>query len=356
MCWSSSAKVRLAFGAPRVQTSPARFKPTLMPLAQGRCTSPAMTFAMPFSGAAPALQARDVRKSRARAAYAVLGAALLAFPLVPAGHVIPGSAKARFAIPSLTPAAFTELQPESRGGDLSSAGEFALSPAPPFVASYSDPASALRAETCLTEAIYYEGALEPDNGQRAIAQVVLNRVRHPAYPDNVCGVVFEGQARSTGCQFTFTCDGSRARAPVPSLWARAHRIAKAALGGAVAPEVGLSTHYHADYVTPYWSASLDATGQIGRHKFYRWRGNNGQPAAFVMRYSGREPLIAAYTPPPAGSRQDDRQSATLPTATLAMPGGGETSTSAPALALAQPAAGPFKARPLRLDNQNASAP
>lgn len=313
-----------------------------------------MSFAMPVSGAESAPTLRDLRKGGTRAVSAALFVALLAFPFFPVGQALPGSARARFALPTSVPGISAELQPRI-GGDSAATSGFALQPAKPFLASYSDAASALRAETCLTEAIYYEGALEPENGQRAIAQVVLNRVRHPAYPNSVCGVVFEGQARSTGCQFTFTCDGSRARAPVPSLWARANRIARAALGGAVAAEVGLSTHYHADYVIPYWSATLDPSGQIGRHKFYRWRGNNGQLAAFTNRYSGREPLIAAYTPPPAGAKQGGLPAGSAPGIVAASTGG---PPPAPMLAITPPtpAPAPFKARPLRLESKTADAP
>jgi spore germination cell wall hydrolase CwlJ-like protein len=225
---------------------------------------------------------------------------LLTVPIVPLQPGDPARVAAGAPFIAARSGQSSELVPASLTEALDPATGQAFGAAQPFMARYSDAASALRAETCLTEAIYYEGALEPEAGQRAIAQVVLNRVRHPAYPDTVCGVVFQGQERSTGCQFTFTCDGARARAPVPNLWRRANLIARAALGGAVVPEVGLSTHYHADYVNPYWSASLEPEGQIGRHLFYRWRGGAGQAPAFSMRYSGREPLIAAWSARPAG--------------------------------------------------------
>lgn len=225
-----------------------------------------------------------------------------------------------------------------------------LVPAPPFAAAYGDAASAMRAETCLTEAIYYEGATESERGQRAIAQVVLNRVRHPAYPDNVCGVVFEGQHLPTGCQFTFTCDGSRARRPVPYLWERAKLVAKAALGGMVAEDVGLATHYHADYVAPYWAPSLDPAGQVGRHVFYRWRGSAGRPEAFSTRYSGREPLIAAYSPRGQSAQAQVQPGATDETA-LPLPEPERIAEVA-----APPARVPFTARPLRMAGNEAPKP
>src|SRR5690606_31870118 len=83
-----------------------------------------------------------------------------------------------------------------------------------------------RAVKCLAQAIYYEAASEPDAGQRAVAQVVLNRVAHPTYPNSVCGVVFQGSERRTGCQFSFTCDGSLKRKPSRTFWERAERVAR----------------------------------------------------------------------------------------------------------------------------------
>lgn len=138
---------------------------------------------------------------------------------------------------------------------------------------------------CLTQAVYYEAASEPDEGQRAVAQVVLNRVRHPAFPNTVCGVVFQGSERVTGCQFSFTCDGSLARVPSLSGWARAERVAREALAGKVAAAVGNSTHYHASYVVPYWAPTLDKAATIGAHIFYMMRGFLGSPRAFYDRYN-----------------------------------------------------------------------
>jgi spore germination cell wall hydrolase CwlJ-like protein len=145
-----------------------------------------------------------------------------------------------------------------------------------------------RALECLTSAIYYEAAQEPTDGQRAVAQVVLNRVRHPAFPNSVCGVVYEGSTRSTGCQFTFTCDGSMAYAPMPALWNRARKVAEDALNGHVHAPVGYATHYHANYVVPYWASSLVKTDVEGAHIFYRWAGGWGLPASFTDRWSGIE--------------------------------------------------------------------
>jgi len=159
-----------------------------------------------------------------------------------------------------------------------------------FAGTFSDRA---RAQQCLTMAIYYEAASEPDAGQRAVAQVVLNRVAHSAYPDTVCGVVFQGSERRTGCQFSFTCDGSLARKPARMWWDRAASVARAALAGAVYAPVGLATHYHTVQIHPYWADSLESVGTIGAHRFYKWRGAAGKPAAFsTAAYVGGEPVPA----------------------------------------------------------------
>ena len=165
-------------------------------------------------------------------------------------------------------------------------------PARPFIlkASGEDRAAAVR---CLTQAIYYEAAVEPLEGQRAVAQTVLNRVRHPGYPKSVCGVVYQGALRTTGCQFSFTCDGSLARVPNPVIWSRAERLAIDALGGHVEKAVGTATHYHADYVSPYWAPTLYKIVQIGRHIFYRWTGPWGLPPAFNGKYAGGEANLTA---------------------------------------------------------------
>lgn len=166
----------------------------------------------------------------------------------------------------------------------------------PFIMETTDWESYSRALDCLTAAVHYEAANEPAVGQAAVAQVVLNRVRHPAYPSTVCGVVFQGSERETGCQFTFTCDGSLARPPRPEAWARARAVASAALNGLVIPNVGMATHYHADYVAPIWATNLVKLGQIGVHIFYRWTGAWGLPGAFNVAHPGTEPLLPDMAP------------------------------------------------------------
>ena len=163
----------------------------------------------------------------------------------------------------------------------------------PFLLARVDGAARSRALECLTSAVYYEAGQESADGQRAVAQVVLNRVRHPAFPATVCGVVYEGSTRPTGCQFTFTCDGSLFGQPSPEAWNRARAIAAAALNGYVYKPVGNATHYHANYVVPYWASTLTKSAVVGAHIFYRWAGAWGRPAAFIQDYLRSEPSVAA---------------------------------------------------------------
>ncbi|MFT4027302.1 MAG: cell wall hydrolase [Novosphingobium sp.] len=162
-----------------------------------------------------------------------------------------------------------------------------------------------RAVQCLTAAIYYEAASEPDAGQRAVAQVVLNRVAHPSYPKTVCGVVYQGSERSTGCQFSFTCDGSLARVPSRLFWDRAANVARDALSGYVYTPVGLATHYHTVAVHPYWAPSLNFLGTIGAHRFYSFRGPAGRSAAFNFAYAGGEPIAAPHARDPRADTRPD---------------------------------------------------
>lgn len=160
--------------------------------------------------------------------------------------------------------------------------------ASPFLFKGGAPARA-QAVNCLASAVYYEAGNQDADGERAVAQVVLNRVRHPAFPGSVCGVVYQGSTRLTGCQFTFTCDGSLNRRPDPDGWRRATAIAEQALAGSVFAPVGWATHYHADYVVPYWASTMAKNAIVGAHLFYRWAGGWGQPAVFAKAYLGNEP-------------------------------------------------------------------
>lgn len=183
----------------------------------------------------------------------------------------------------------------------------------PFVTLHPVPARAFRftgtapdlarAVDCLAAATWYEAG-DDAKGQRAVAQVIINRARHPAFPGSICGVVFQGSERRTGCQFTFTCDGALARTPSPPAWQRARNIAAAALSGEVYEPVGYATHYHADYVVPYWASSLDKIAMVGAHIFYRWPGHWGTAPSFRQGVGGSEPverLLARFSPAHAES-------------------------------------------------------
>lgn len=130
--------------------------------------------------------------------------------------------------------------------------------------------SAARERRCLAEAIYYEARSETLAGQMAVAEVVINRSRHRAYPDTICGVVYQGAERRTGCQFTFTCDGSMINAPYGRGWERAQNVADHALMGFARPVTNRATHYHTTAVDPVWNDSLVRTRRIGSHIFYRF--------------------------------------------------------------------------------------
>lgn len=174
---------------------------------------------------------------------------------------------------------------------LSSAGTVRAQTAPPAE-------DAARAAECLTLAIAYEAGFEPVEGQRAVAEVVLNRLRAPGFPKTVCAVVFAGATRRTGCQFTFTCDGAlRRRLPARVLEA-AREVAQRALAGRDPLLLSGATHYHADYVRPYWAPTLTRLAKIGAHIFYR---ADARPAPTVIAAAAAPPVApvpprAAFTP------------------------------------------------------------
>lgn len=125
-------------------------------------------------------------------------------------------------------------------------------------------------QRCLAEAIYFEARSEPEEGQAAVAQVVLNRVMSGLYPPSVCGVVFQNHQRRNACQFSFACEGRALRITEPGPWAQAVRVAHDVTDGAsYVSDVGGSTHYHANYVAPVWSRRLVKMDRIGHHIFYK---------------------------------------------------------------------------------------
>jgi spore germination cell wall hydrolase CwlJ-like protein len=143
------------------------------------------------------------------------------------------------------------------------------------------------AVACMASAIAYEAGTEPTQGQAAVAQVILNRMRHPAFPKSVCGVVYQGSTRRTGCQFTFTCDGSLARRLSARTRNAALAVATLAIDGRLPGTIGSATHYHANYVLPRWASALVRVDSIGAHIFYRFPG----------RAVGGVPDRTAFAPP-----------------------------------------------------------
>lgn len=161
------------------------------------------------------------------------------------------------SLPQSAPAfAVARVQPESR----------------PRYADLIAPASLEREQRCLAEAVYFEARSEPEQGQAAVAQVVLNRVRSGLYPTSVCGVVYQNRHRHLACQFTFACEGKQLRISDGESWESAKRVARDVTEGRTyLADVGGSTHYHADYVRPTWARRLKKMDVIGRHIFYQLR-------------------------------------------------------------------------------------
>jgi spore germination cell wall hydrolase CwlJ-like protein len=140
----------------------------------------------------------------------------------------------------------------------------------PRYADLIDPDNLSKEQRCLAEAVYYEARSEPVEGQAAVAQVVLNRVKSGLYPSSICGVVYQNRHRHLACQFTFACEGKALRIRDAESWDRAKRVASAVLEGKTyLADVGGATHYHADYVKPYWARRLKKMDVIGRHIFYK---------------------------------------------------------------------------------------
>ncbi len=216
-------------------------------------------------------------------------------------------AKATELIEATTGEATTQVLEGQEAEQVNEALPFSSLPvelAAPFVLQTKDMTNSSRALQCLTQAVYYEAGFEALAGKQAVAQVILNRMRHPAYPKSVCGVVYQGSKRP-GCQFSFACDGSLLRAPNAKAWAIAHSVAQQALSGAVALSVGTATHYHANYVSPYWAPKLTKITQIGAHIFYRWPGNWGRRFAFTGSYGGAEFIPSVSSLANISLRSDD---------------------------------------------------
>ena len=177
-----------------------------------------------------------------------------------------------------------------------------------------------KAEKCLANAVYFEARGESVRGQIAVAQVVLNRVFSPFYPNDVCGVVYQNADRHNSCQFTFACDGIPDVVTEPEAWARAKHIARDMLDGKLwMPEVAKSTHYHAYWVHPDWVAEMKKVYKLGVHTFYRpraWGDGSDEPiwgnakiAAATEKEAAKEEAISPVSHSKEWLRAEEAQAA-----------------------------------------------
>jgi spore germination cell wall hydrolase CwlJ-like protein len=203
---------------------------------------------------------------------------------VPPGPALAAEAKAEAKSAYAAEPAKTSSSPalEAIGDAMTSSSSDLVAPTPAVMTASLQQARRLgRAESagtlvaekerhCLATAIYFEARGEPRLGQIAVAQVVLNRVRSPHYPDSICGVVYQNKKRRNACQFSFACDGIADAVKEKRAWARAQKIAEEITSGRLLlAEIAGATNYHANYVSPYWAPSMRRLAKIGRHIFYR---------------------------------------------------------------------------------------
>lgn len=242
-------------------------------------------FALIFVGAAAVLAHTIVEGSKPLAASGIAARAEGVLPPLPMIGV-PGAVAPEEEFLDITPKTAQEIN------DTRPFTSEELVPAAPFAGMASGD-DGERAVTCLATVGWYEAG-SGSSDQSAVMQLVLNRVRHPAFPNSVCSVVFQGSERRTGCQFSFTCDGSMLRRqPGAAAWQSAMGLARAMLEGHVDERVGLATHFHTDWVVPYWSSSLVKLTNVRTHLFFRWEGFWGTLSAFRETPAAREPMIAA---------------------------------------------------------------
>ena len=189
------------------------------------------------------------------------------------------------------------------------------------VVSYDVPKRAdaedmLRQKQCLATAIYYEARSEETAGQLAVAEVIVNRVKDHRYPNTSCDVVFQGATRTTGCQFTFTCDGAMKKKPRGERWKKAQTLATHVVMGLNEKKTSGATHYHATYVDPIWNSGLIKTRRIGTHIFYRFpRGGEWSVASARQseRLAQRRAGMQAIVPAEAATTSETSVISTAPT-------------------------------------------
>ncbi len=211
---------------------------------------------------------------------------------------------------------------------------------------------------CLTQAVYYEARGETPQGQAAVAQVVMNRLRHRAFPKTICGVVFQGVADS-GCQFSFACDGSIHRITDHDAWDRAQKVALRAMDGRVFAAIGNATHFHVAGLETNWGDAMAPVAQIGAHIFYRFNGRPGSGAFHGATIASpaepspnpTTPVFASLAPSTAGSSQPaSAASLFLATTAAAVEHAASVVESA-----AKPVVAP-KPEPSKLDEHDKGAP
>jgi spore germination cell wall hydrolase CwlJ-like protein len=213
---------------------------------------------------------------------------------------------------------------------------FVHAPVPARPYRLDNPLAGARELDCLSQAVYFEARGESAQGQAAVAQVVLNRVRHPGYPKTICGVVYQG-AHNAGCQFSFACDGSIRRSRELVAWKRAQTIAARALSGFVIAEVGDATHFHVARLGGVWGSGLVRVSQVGAHVFYRLTGRTVRPAPGLYAPPAELAEAPVYDEPKAGAAKADAGGASLILAAAVVP------ATIPAIANSQP--GPAPAAP-----------
>ncbi|MEO0033666.1 MAG: hypothetical protein RIS94_3424 [Pseudomonadota bacterium] len=214
---------------------------------------------------------------------------------------------------------------DTRGRDrgiMLRAAALALLALRPLPALAQDGAADEDSRRCLALAVAYEAGHEPLAGQQAVAEVVLNRVAHPAFPKTICGVVFQGSRRSTGCQFTFTCDGALRRRLAASTLMAARAVADGVLDGAVPRRVPGALNYHADYVHPGWADTLGRVTKLGAHIFYRPLTGSGPVGGAMRDWSGEEPDPAILARVFGGAADAPRAAAAVPVPPVRAPADG----------------------------------
>jgi spore germination cell wall hydrolase CwlJ-like protein len=250
------------------------------------------------------VQARDRARALTVGAVSGAGVGLVIGAAVFAAALAPGAASSAQTIRlseatrrALADAATQHQTPQSAAQPrvaIAAPGPEKLTAPTVFTAADPTTSASPRELECLTAAVYFEARGESPAGQEAVAQVVLNRVRHPAFPKSICGVVYQG-AVSHACQFSFVCDGQMRRAHESAAWTRAHVIAARALDGYVMAGVGRATHFHVTRLGHIWGPGMVRVARVGGHDFYAFGPQHGFSSARIA--AAAHALDAAATVP-----------------------------------------------------------